>query len=176
MVGFNKKHWSRQIPSGKIDKWESHQISLEREIDEETSLKVKETKNAWTSKVILDGMVRQWHFYDTKVEWTLQANELDTMEVFKRVNFIELDTWLWFWITDGKEIITDPLEILQYRHMFAEIFWAAHFPSYGWLVWGKISIPDKLDREEKYIQYRDKAKNSLEIERYKDFLQIIEVC
>lgn len=175
LVGFNKKHWSWQIPSGKIDKWESHQISLEREMNEEISLQIKEIKNIWTSKVILNGMVWQWHFYDTQVEWTLNANEVDTAEEYKRVNFIETDTWLWFWITDGKVTIIDPLEILQYRHMFAEIFWSSKFSLYKWLMWSAVSIPSNLDKEEKYIQYRDTEKNSLEIEKYQDFLKIIEV-
>ena len=175
LVGFNKKHWSRQIPSWKIDKWESHQTSIEREMWEETNLEVEETNYIGTSKVILNGMPWQWHFYNTKTKGNLQAKELDTMEIFKRVNFVETDTRLWFWITDWKEIITDPLEILKYWHMFAEIFWASKFPMYQSLMNEKTSIPKDLDKEEIYIQYRDQDKNNLEIKKYKEFLEIIEV-
>ncbi len=175
LVGFNKKHWSRQMPSGKIDKWESHQTSLKREIWEETSLEIKETNDIGTSKVILNGMSWQWHFYDTKTKWTLQAKELNTMEIFKRVNFVETNTRLWFWITDWKKTITDPLEILRYWHMFTEIFWISNFPIYTSLMNQKISIPKDLDKEEMYIQYRDQEKNNLEIKKYKEFLEIIEI-
>lgn len=36
-------------------------------------------------------------------------------------------------------------------------------------------IPKDLDKEEIYIQYRDQDKNNLEIKKYKEFLEIIEV-
>jgi len=175
LVGFNKKHWSRQIPSWKIDKWESHQTSLEREIWEETDLKIEETNYIGTSKVILNGMPWQWHFYNTKTKWTLQAKELDTMEIFKRVNFVETDTRLWFWITDWKETITDPLEILKSWHMFSEIFWAEKFPEYQSLMNQETPVPKDLDKEEIYIQYRDQNKNNLEIKKYKEFSETIKI-
>lgn len=175
LVGFNKKHWARQIPSWKIDKGESHQAALKREMGEETDLVVQDTKYIGTSKVILNGIPWQWHFYDTKVKWNLQAKELDTMEIFKRVNFVEADTRLWFGITDGEKTITDPLEILKYWHMFTEIFRASNFPTYQPLTDQSISIPNDLDKEEIYIQYRDQDKNNLEIKKYKEFLEIIEI-
>lgn len=174
LVGFNKKHWSRQIPSWKIDKWESHLASLEREIQEETDFVIEETKYIGASKVILEGMSWQWHFYNTKIKWTLQAKELDTIEIFKRVNFVKTDTRLWFWIIDWKKIITDPLEILRYWHMFAEIFWASKFQMYQSLINQETPIPKDLDKEEIYIQYRDQDKNNLEIKKYKEFLEFIK--
>jgi len=175
LVGFNKKHWSRQIPSGKIDLWESRELTVKRETEEETNLIAKKITGIWSSKVILNGMVWQWHFYETEVVWILKANEIDTAEVYKRVDFVKTDTRLWFWITDGKDIVTDPSEILQYWHMFAEIFWTYKFPAYTWLMWGKISLPTDLDKDEQYIQYRDQEKNNLQIKKYKDFLSIIEI-
>lgn len=175
LVGFNKKHWVRQIPSWKIDKGESHQTSLEREIQEETNLQAKESAYIWTSKVILNRMVWQWHFYETKVKWVLEAKEADTMEIFKRVNFVKTNTRLWFWITDGKETISNPTEILQYWHMFAEIFWTINFPSYREVMKKDIIMPNNLDKEESYIQYRDIEKGNLEISKYKDFLEVIEI-
>jgi 8-oxo-dGTP pyrophosphatase MutT (NUDIX family) len=175
LVGFNKKHWSRQIPSGKIDLWESHELTIKREIEEETNLAAKKTTGIWNSKVILNGMVWQWYFYETEVAWILKANEIDTTEIYKRVSLIKTDTRLWFWITDGKETITDPLEILQYWHMFAEIFWTYKFPAYVWLMWGEILLPTDVDKDEQYIQYRDQEKSNLQIKKYKDFLSIIEI-
>ena len=59
--------------------------------------------------------------------------------------------------------------------MFAEIFWASKFPIYQPLINQKASIPKDLDKEEIYIQYRDQDKNNLEIKKYKEFLEIIEV-
>ena len=175
LVGFNKKHWSRQIPSGKIDLWESHELTIKREIEEETNLAAKKTTGIWSSKVILNGMVWQWHFYETEVAWILKANEIDTAEIYKRVNFVKTDTRLWFWITDGKDVVTDPLEILQYWHMFAEVFWMHKFPVYAWLMWGEILLPTDVDKDEQYIQYRDQEKNNLQIKKYTDFLSIIEI-
>lgn len=173
LVGFNKKHWSRQLPSWKIDKWESHQTSLKREMLEEINLEVEETNYIGTSKIILNWMLWQWHFYDTKTKWNLQAKEFDTMEIFKRVNFIETDSRLWFWINDWKVIITDPLEILKYRHMFTEIFRTIKFPKYQILINKEIQVPKDFDKEEFYVQYRDNNKNNLEIKKYKEFLEII---
>jgi hypothetical protein len=137
-------------------------------------LDIESLEYAGTSKVILEGIVWQWHFYEAKVKWILEAKEADTMEVFKRVSFVETDTRLWFGITDWKETITDPKEILQYWHMFTEIFWTFKFPVYKTLINWTIPDTNNLNKDRIYIQYRDQEKGSLEVNEYSDFLKKIE--
>ena len=143
-------------------------------MEEEISFEVKETTYIGTSKILLNGIPRQWHFYDTKVSWELVAKELDTVEVFKWVNFIDTDTRLGFGLTDWQETIIDPLEILKNRHMFSELYWMSHFQVYQELMKEKTELPSSRESDELYIQYRDQTKNTFEIKNFQEYVKTLE--
>ena len=92
---------------------------------------------------MLNGMVWQGHFYETKIEGVLEAKEIDTIEEFKWVGFVESDNDLGFALSDGETVVDDVEEILTYWHMFAEVYRLTQYPQYQKLVEnsGKLEVP-----------------------------------
>ncbi len=164
LVGYNKKHRNRQIPSGKVDKWETLLNTLERELEEEIHLEVTQAELLGRSKVIYNGMVREGHFFDTEISGTLQAQERDTMEEFKRISFIPADNSLGRWLTDGTTSITDEKEILTTRHMFAELYRLLNFPGYHALMQQRVIVPPDTDQQNNFLQLRESSSNTLRVE------------
>ena len=166
LVGYNKKHNSWQIPSGKVDKWESLYDTLCREMDEELWVSVHEATILWTSKKIFFAMSREGHFYETTIQGTFASKEKETMEEFKRMHFIKTQTPLWRWLTDWQNELTNPEELLINRHMFAELRQMTTYPERKTLMKNPVHIPDAIDTNRQYIQYRNTETKSLHIDLY----------
>lgn len=169
LVWYNKKYNAWQIPSGKVNKWEDMINALRREIKEETNLKIENPKYLGTSKIILNWMLRQWHFFKSKMQWKLQAKEIDLIEEFARIKFIKTNSQLWFGIKIWNQKIENPVQILETWFMFVEVYWVLNYPKYHDTIKNlEIKIPTTYSDSKNYIQYLDTEKNSFIIEEFEN--------
>lgn len=174
LVWYNKKHGSWQIPAGKIEKEEWMEFTLEREVEEELSLRVVSKEYVGNSKAIFYGMPWEWHFFAVQVEGELQGNEEDTMTEFDRVRLVPADNWLG-WGVEGKQVqVTDPEELLEKWHMFAELYAMENTENYReHMKTTRVAIPEHIEENERYMLYRDAGKNTISAIIYEEYMHMI---
>ena len=72
---FSKKHWYYHIPWGKVDTWETAEIALNREIQEEIGVDTVSSIYLWSKKNIILWVLYSVDYYEVKITWEPQNTE-----------------------------------------------------------------------------------------------------
>lgn len=71
-------------------------------------------------------------------------------------------------------MVVEPREVLDKRHMFAELYWLLHDAEYKQKIRSAhYDLPTDIDPEERYMQYLDMETNRIEVVPYEEFIRLI---
>lgn len=123
----HQKENLRFFPWGKVDKWESMEEALRRELNEEMWIEVINSKIIWTIKIIHQWKPRRVHYFDIDIKWNPSIQEGEKHTAMRRVEKVsDENNWLWFALKIDEAIITDKEELqrdfVDYRLFHSWIF------------------------------------------------------
>lgn len=116
---FKIKEHEFIAPGGKIDKGETAEQTLKRELKEELWVDLITTKYIWSSKCIYSTGVRLQHFYDVEISWEIKNIEIDKHKDPIRVGIESSENEFGFALNIQGNIIDEPQEIMG---QFADIY------------------------------------------------------
>lgn len=126
LIWYHKKWQKYVFPGGKIEKWDSIEETVIREVKEETWVEVKSQKTIWEFKEILKWNIWNLIYVETEIEWEPQNMEPDKTTHFQRAEIIDSENELGMAIKientiidDAEEIINQFYDLYTYKNNFA---------------------------------------------------------
>ena len=163
----------RAVPGGKVDKWETFEQALEKEIVEELWITIVSKKYIWWRKAYMRGSkwcnARMAHYYDISISGIPTNNEFDKGEEISCIKLNKDKNNHLISIEAKGEIISDTnriydefpwlhtlIDVLPYMPQTVEEVEVAPF-----------DLPDHIDLEKTYQQRYDTKKNEYFIKEIK---------
>ena len=109
----------RAFPGWKVDKWETLEQALERELQEEVWITISESKHLGWLKIFHQGMPCRVHRFEVKTSDELVNKEQEKHDRIERVKEENADNSLWFILNIDGTIIDDEQELLK---QFADFY------------------------------------------------------
>ncbi|MCK9467032.1 MAG: class I tRNA ligase family protein [Candidatus Absconditabacterales bacterium] len=126
LIGYHKKGQKYVFPGGKIEKGDSIEKTVIKEIKEEIGVEVKSQKTIGEFKEILKGNIWNLIYVETEIEGEPQNMEPDKTTHFQRAEIIDFDNELKMAIKientiidDVEEIINQFYDLYTYKNNFA---------------------------------------------------------
>lgn len=153
-------------PWWKVDKWETPEQSIVREVLEELWIKVIEKVFLWTRKTI-SKWLWEVHYFDVKVDWIPENKERDKHSEIVYFWNIKSKTKLWIKFFNENIILDDHFDILN---KLPSLYWY-----YNWILnynGDEFEIPhfENIKEEELYIQYFDISDKKYKVSIFVDDL------
>ncbi len=120
---FHKKKWFYAIPGWKIDKWETEEKTLERELKEELWVSIKNMKFIWKNRMFSNSKeyrLSVWSYYEVEIDWNVENLETEK-HVLYWADIVDYDNELWFAIKIENNLIIDEDLLISWK--FCEMYW-----------------------------------------------------
>lgn len=101
------------FPGGKVEKWDSIEKTVAKEIKEELDVEVKSSKILWEFKEVLRWNIWNLIYVETEIEWEPKIMEPDKITQLVRAEIIESENELWMAVNIDWTIMEDPEEIIS---------------------------------------------------------------
>ena len=113
LIWYHKKWQKYVFPWGKVEKWETIEQTVIKEIKEELGVEVKSQKTIWEFKEVLKWGIWNLIYVETEIVWEPKNMEPDKTTHLERAEIIDSENELWIAIKIENTIIDDTEEIIN---------------------------------------------------------------
>lgn len=126
LIWYHTKGQKYVFPGWKVEKWDSIEKTVSKEIMEELWVEVKSQKVLWEFKELLRWNIWNLIYVETEIEWEPKNMEPDKTTHLQRAEIIESENKIWMAvkientiIDDADEIINQFYDLYTYHNNFA---------------------------------------------------------
>ena len=112
-MNYSVKAQKYVCPGGKVDKWDTMEWTIKKEIAEELGVEVKKITPLGSIKEILRGTLRNLNMFEIEIEGEPKIMEPEKLPQMIRAEIIPSDNKLWFGVNIENTIVDDDMEIMN---------------------------------------------------------------
>lgn len=112
-MNYSVKGQKYVCPGGKVDKWDTIEWTIKKEIAEELGVTVKKITPLGSIKEILRGALRHLNMFEVEIEWEPKLMEPEKLPQMIRAEIIPSDNKLGFAVNIENTIVDDDFEIMN---------------------------------------------------------------
>ncbi len=113
LLEYHVKSWKYVLPWGKIEKWDSIEKTVAKEIKEELDVETKSCKVLWEFKELLKWNIRNLIYVEAEIEGEPKIMEPDKITQLQWAEIPESENEIWMEVKIDWTIMNDPNEIIS---------------------------------------------------------------
>jgi len=113
LMNYSIKWQKYLFPWGKVEKWDSLETTIKKEIQEELGVEVTSMKSLWSTKQILHGWLFNLNMFEIEIQGEPKLMKPEELPQMVRVEIIPSDNAIWFGVKIENTIIDNDLEIMS---------------------------------------------------------------